>query len=134
MQGALCYEIQVPMSASSETDGEGPLAPEHEPSEMAEQVARQQAKPIEVQIFDGIRTDRGSPVLPVRLKPDDMFAFRCHKGIGCWNKCCHDTDITLTPMDILRLCRRLELRPRNFLAQYTLPAIHEQSNLPVAKL
>ena len=122
------------MNAPSENDSEGPIAPEHEMSEMAEQIARQQAKPIEVQIFDGIRTDRGSPVLPVRLMADDMFAFRCHKGIGCWNKCCHDTDITLTPMDILRLSRRFKLRPRDFLAQYTLPAIHEQSNLPVAKL
>ncbi|MEK7245671.1 MAG: YkgJ family cysteine cluster protein, partial [Pseudomonadota bacterium] len=32
------------------------------------------------------------------------------------------------------LSRRLELRPRDFLARHTLPAIHEQSNLPVAKL
>jgi hypothetical protein len=122
------------MSAPSESDFDGPVAPEHEPGEMAEQIARQRAKPIEAQIFDGIRTDRGSPVLPVRLEPDDMFAFRCHKGIGCWNKCCHDTDITLTPMDILRLSRRLELRPRDFLKEHTRPAIHEQSNLPVAKL
>ena len=118
----------------SESDGEGPLAPEREPGEMAAQIARQRAKELEVEIFDGIRTDRGSPVLPVRLKPDDMFAFRCHKGVACWNKCCHDTDITLTPMDILRLSRRLKVRPRDFLAQYTLPAIHEQSNLPIAKL
>jgi hypothetical protein len=122
------------MSEPSNPDAEGPLAPEHEMGAMAEQAARRQAKSIEAQIFDGIRTDRGSPVLPVRLKADDLFAFRCHKGVACWNKCCHGTDITLTPMDILRLSRRLKLRPREFLVKYTRPAMHEQSNLPVAKL
>ena len=122
------------MTAPSEIDSESPAAPEHETGEMAEQVAHQRAKELEVEIFDGIRTDRGSPVLPVRLKAEDMFAFRCHKSIACWNKCCHDTDVTLTPMDILRLSRRFKLRPRDFLAQHTLPAIHEQSNLPIAKL
>ncbi len=122
------------MTASSKNDGEGPLAPEHEPGEIAERIARRRAKEIEVEIFDGIRTDRGSPVVPVRLKAEDMFAFRCRKGIACWNKCCHDTDIALTPMDILRLSRRMNLRPRDFLSRYTLPAIHEQSNLPIAKL
>ncbi len=122
------------MSEPNDPDAEGPLAPEHDMGAMAEQVARRQAKPIEAQIFDGIRTDRGGPVLPVRLKTGDRFAFRCHRQVACWNKCCHDTDITLTPMDILRLSRRFKMRARDFLVQYTRPAIHEQSNLPVAKL
>jgi hypothetical protein len=116
-----------------EGDG-GPLSPESEMGVAAEQAARNRARPVELEIFDGVRTDRGRPVLPVRLKPDDLFAFRCHKGVACWNACCHNTDITLTPMDILRLGRRLGLRPREFLLEYTRPAIHEPSNLPVAKL
>ena len=115
-------------------DFDGPVSPEHEARAVSEQMVRQQAKPIELQIFDGVRTDRGDPVMPVRLQTEDMFAFRCHKGVACWNKCCHGADITLTPMDILRLSRHLKLRPRNFLAEYTVPAIHEQSNLPIAKL
>ena len=115
-------------------DFDGPVSPEHVTGVTSAQMARQQAKPVELQIFDGIRTDRGDPVIPVRLQPGDMFAFRCHKGVGCWNKCCHGANITLTPMDILRLCRRLKIRPREFLAQYTVPALHEQSNLPIAKL
>lgn len=121
------------MSAPTDPDAQEPLALVSE-SARAEQAARRQAQPFESEIFDGVRTDRGTPVLPVRLKPDDLFAFRCHKEVACWNKCCHGTDITLTPMDVLRLGRRLKLRPRDFLLQHAHPAIHEPSNLPIAKL
>ena len=33
--------------------------------------------------------------------------FRCRKGIACWNACCSNIDISLTPYDILRLKHRL---------------------------
>jgi Fe-S-cluster containining protein len=123
------------MSDWRDQDGEGgPLAPEHEMGAAAEQAMRNRARPVELEIFDGIRTDRGEPMLPVRLGPEDVFAFRCHRGVACWNACCHDTDIILTPLDILRLSRRLKIRPREFLLQYAHPAIHEPSSLPVAKL
>ncbi len=108
--------------------------PDSESGAAAEMAARNRTRPVELEIFDGVRTDRGRPVLPVRLGPEDMFAFRCGKGVACWNACCHDTDITLTPLDILRLGRRLGIRPREFLLRYAHPAIHEPSGLPVAKL
>ena len=115
-------------------DFDGPVSPEHEARAMAEQADRRRAKPVETHIFDGIRGERGDAVIPVRLQRQDMFAFRCHKDVACWNKCCHGANITLTPMDVLRLSRRLGVRPREFLAEYTVPALHEQSNLPIAKL
>lgn len=74
------------------------------------------------------------PVDPVRLKDDDTLRFRCHRGISCWNTCCHGVDVTLTPYDILRLARRLGMRPREFLARYTVPAIIESADMPVVKL
>jgi len=92
-------------------------------------------KDTEVEIFDAIRgPDDGNPVLPVRLRPDDMFCFSCHKDVPCWNVCCHGADVTLTPMDILRLSRHLGIRPREFLAEYTLPGVWDRADLPVAKL
>jgi len=93
-------------------------------------------KETEVEIFDAIRSqdDDGSPILPVRLKPDDMFNFSCHRGVSCWNVCCHGADITLTPMDILGLSRNLGIRPREFLTEYTLPGVWDRADLPVAKL
>jgi len=93
-------------------------------------------KDTEVDFFTGVRApgDEGKPVMPVRLKPDDRFAFRCHQGVACWNRCCHGADVTLTPYDILSLSRHLGVRPREFLAEYTVPAMWESANLPVAKL
>lgn len=89
----------------------------------------------EVDVFSAVRgPDRNAPILPVKLKLEDRFAFSCHQGVACWNRCCHGADVTLTPCDILRLCRHLELRPRAFLEQYTVPALWEVAGLPVAKL
>jgi len=87
-----------------------------------------------VDIFADVRLSGGNPVEPVRLKEDDSFCFSCHPSVSCWNRCCHNADVTLTPADILMLCRKLGLAPAEFLAQYTVPAIAEKSDLPVAKL
>jgi uncharacterized protein len=89
----------------------------------------------EVDVFSAVRgANQNSPVLPVKLKLEDRFAFACHQGVACWNRCCHGADVTLTPYDILRLCRHLELRPRAFLEQHTVPALWAVAGLPVAKL
>ncbi len=88
----------------------------------------------EVTIFDAVRDQSHDPVEPVRLKSEDGFCFNCHKGVSCWNACCTGADITLTPNDMLRLSAHLGLRPKKFLAQYTVPAIWDAAGLPVAKL
>ena len=89
---------------------------------------------IEIDIFEGVRQADGNPVEPVRLKDSDSFCFSCHKSISCWNRCCHGADVTLTPADILMLTKKLGLQPAEFLAQYTVPALWEKSDMPVAKL
>ncbi len=89
---------------------------------------------IEVQLFDAVRDAAAFPVEPVRLTAEDTFSFRCHKDQPCWNKCCHGADITLTPYCILRLSRRLKVSPSEFLAAYTVPAMHEKADLPIAKI
>lgn len=91
-------------------------------------------KETKVEIFDAVRGGDDNPVIPVRLKSGDMFNFSCHRGVSCWNVCCHGADITLTPLDILRLSANLDIRPREFLAKYTLPGVWERADLPVAKL
>ena len=103
--------------------------------ERAAESRRKEAKEIELEVFDSVRsTDEVNPIDPVRLNTDDTFCFSCHKGVSCWNVCCHGTDITLTPNDILRLCQNLGIRPKEFLQSYTVPAIWEKTGLPVAKL
>jgi Fe-S-cluster containining protein len=89
---------------------------------------------LELEVFDAVRGQTDFPVTPVRLTAEDNFKFRCHRGVSCWNECCHGADITLTPCDILKMSKHLGLRPTEFLAEYTVPATFEKSNLPVAKL
>jgi uncharacterized protein len=85
-------------------------------------------------VFDSVRVQSASPVQPVKLAASDRFRFRCHRGVSCWNKCCHGADITLPPYDILRLSRRFGIRPAEFLERYTVPAEHESAAMPIAKL
>lgn len=59
-----------------------------------------------------------SPIMPVRLSLDDNFQFRCYPGIACFNECCRNIDILLTPYDVLRLARRLKLTTTEFLARH----------------
>ena len=33
-----------------------------------------------------------------RLGPDDKFEFACHPGVSCFNKCCGDVNIFLSPI------------------------------------
>jgi Fe-S-cluster containining protein len=89
---------------------------------------------LELEVFDAVRGQGGFPVNPVRLTAEDNFHFRCHKGVSCWNECCHGADITLTPCDILKMSKHLGVRPAEFLAAHTVPATFDKSNLPVAKL
>ena len=89
----------------------------------------------EEEILSSVRTDDpNNPVEPVRLKSNDSFCFSCHKGVSCWNECCHGADVTLTPYDILRLSRHLGIRPAEFLGEYTVPDMWKSAELPVAKL
>ena len=115
-------------------DFDGPAAPEHEPSVAAEQAGRRGESEARLDIFEGVRGHDGNPVLPVQLKQGDMFAFSCHKGISCWNKCCHGADVIVTPMDMLRLSRHFGIRPVEFLDRYCYQAQWEKAGLPVAKL
>jgi Fe-S-cluster containining protein len=62
-----------------------------------------------------------SPVMPEMLDGDTVIQFQCRKGIDCWNACCSNIDISLTPVDILRLSRRLGISTTEFLMQYTFP-------------
>ena len=62
-----------------------------------------------------------TPVLPNQLAGDAVIQFRCHKDIDCFNACCKNIDIMLTPYDILRLKKRLGITSTEFLRQYTEP-------------
>ena len=62
-----------------------------------------------------------TPVVPNQLQGDAVIQFRCHKDIDCFNACCKNIDIMLTPYDILRLKKRLGITSTEFLREYTEP-------------
>ena len=74
-----------------------------------------------------------SPVMPNMLDGDKIIQFRCHKDVKCWNACCANIDITLTPYDILRLKNRLQMSSGDFLKQYTVPYEMDQDGMPGVK-
>lgn len=75
-----------------------------------------------------------SPVLPAMMDGGKTIQFRCHRGIACWNACCSNIDISLTPYDILRLKRRLGITSTEFLEGYTLPYEMEKDSIAGVKL
>lgn len=75
-----------------------------------------------------------SPIVPVQFGLNDKFQFRCHKGIACFNKCCENIDILLTPYDILRLKQRMALTSREFIDQYTTDFAMDGHGMPGLKL
>jgi Fe-S-cluster containining protein len=75
-----------------------------------------------------------SPVLPQLIEGGAKINFRCRKGIACWNACCSNIDISLTPYDILRLKKRLGITSGEFLLKYTLPYEMEAGGIAGVKL
>ncbi len=69
-----------------------------------------------------------------RLGPDDTFKFACHPGISCFNKCCGDVNIFLSPYDVLRMKRRLGMESGEFLDKYTLLPVQKGMKTPVVVL
>jgi uncharacterized protein len=69
-----------------------------------------------------------------RLNNNSRFYFNCHKNISCFNKCCTDVNIFLTPYDIIRLKNRLKISSQEFLDRYTIFPIDENQNYPVVML
>ncbi|MBF0212060.1 MAG: YkgJ family cysteine cluster protein [Magnetococcales bacterium] len=68
---------------------------------------------------------------PVRMEGDTHFKFRCHPDIPCFNTCCANIEILLTPYDILRLRKRLNISAEAFLYEYATPYTLTKGQLPV---
>lgn len=69
-----------------------------------------------------------------RMSLEDRFSFRCHKNVPCFNHCCADVNIFLTPYDIIRLRLNLKLSSDEFLSRYTLAPFDKNLKFPVLML
>ena len=75
-----------------------------------------------------------SPVVPNMVGADHVIQFSCRPGIACWNACCANIDISLTPYDLLRLKKRLGLASDEFLVKYTVPYEFDKDDIAGVKL
>lgn len=69
-----------------------------------------------------------------RMELDDKFSFGCHPGISCFNTCCTDVNIFLSPYDVLRLKTRLGITSTEFLDRYVLLPVQKDMKTPVVVL
>ena len=65
---------------------------------------------------------------------DDTFSFSCHPTIDCFNSCCKDVTIFLTPLDAVRLRTALGMSSTEFLEKYTHRLISQTTGLPAVAL
>ncbi|WIM05488.1 MAG: YkgJ family cysteine cluster protein [Candidatus Nitricoxidivorans perseverans] len=75
----------------------------------------------------------GSPVVPNMVDGTHKIQFSCRKGISCWNACCSNIDISLTPYDVIRLKTRLGVASAEFLKEYTVPYELEKDDIAGVK-
>ncbi len=99
-----------------------------------EERRRQAESDLDVPIVSAIRGAADTPVVPVRLTGSASFCFHCHPGVSCFNECCHDTDITLTPYDLIRIGRAVGMSSGEAGRMFGTEAVHEASGMPILKL
>lgn len=75
-----------------------------------------------------------SNIIPSKMTADSKIKFRCHPGVSCFTACCGDINIILTPYDILRIRKALNMTADEFLLRYTTPTYLEKTDLPGVRI
>ena len=71
---------------------------------------------------------------PFQALDGDEFQFACHPGVTCFNQCCADLNLVLTPYDIIRLKNRLGLTSEAFVENHTVSEEETSGRFPKIKL
>jgi len=67
------------------------------------------------------------------LKEGNTYKFKCYPGIKCFNACCNDLDMVLTPYDILRMRKAVDKNSIDFLRIHTIGHRAPDTNFPTFK-
>lgn len=68
------------------------------------------------------------------LKPGESFRFSCNPEVPCFNACCGDLNLMLTPYDALRLRRKLSLSSREFIQGFAEVSAQPGAGFPQVRL
>jgi hypothetical protein len=66
----------------------------------------------------------------IRIHAGQGFKFRCHPGIGCFNRCCRNLNLFLYPYDVIRLKERLGITSEEFLDRHVDAVLRPGSRFP----
>ncbi|MDZ7698611.1 MAG: YkgJ family cysteine cluster protein [Deltaproteobacteria bacterium] len=66
-----------------------------------------------------------------QLSRDDTFPFSCHPGLECFNTCCGNKHLSLTPYDMIRMKRALDMHSDAFLNKYVVYRAAPDSGFPI---
>ena len=69
-----------------------------------------------------------------RLKLTDTFHFSCHQELSCFNSCCRNKHLPLTPYDILRIKMNLGVHSDDFLSRYVVYRPDPESGFPILSI
>lgn len=68
------------------------------------------------------------------IESGKSFQFACHPGVNCFNECCADLNLMLTPYDVLRLRQALKLSSEDFINQFATVGQFPDSGFPLLHL
>ncbi|MBW1780810.1 MAG: YkgJ family cysteine cluster protein [Deltaproteobacteria bacterium] len=74
------------------------------------------------------------PPAEKQLGLTDTFSFSCHKNLSCFNRCCRNKHLPLTPYDIVRIRKALGLHSDGFLETYAVYRSDPHSGFPVLSI
>jgi Fe-S-cluster containining protein len=65
-----------------------------------------------------------------RLAEDKPFSFACHPEVSCFTDCCRQLELALTPYDVLRLKREIQLDSSAFVDRYVIQEQEAEDAFP----
>ena len=68
------------------------------------------------------------------IGPEETFCFDCNPGVPCFNRCCAELTLPLTPYDVMRLCRNQALSGTDFEAMYVDSHVFPDTGFPMPTL
>lgn len=75
-----------------------------------------------------------SPENVLPLGKEESFRFRCHPEVACFNECCRELELALTPYDVLRLCEKLNVSSAEFMDRHALIEFTDNHQFPTVYL
>ncbi len=68
------------------------------------------------------------------LQKDEKFIFACNETVACFNRCCAELTLPLTPYDVMRLCENLGVNSEEFLRTHTQMRTFPDTGFPLPLL